>query len=97
MLVEDSTELEALRKRLAQCDRDVVWAKNEVKRQEARVENARRWGEERESEFQQLERENASLCETNAAQLTTILQAREIIGGQGLSRLQLLIVDELLD
>ena len=67
--MHDTNAPETLRERLAERDRDVARAENEIKRQEARVENARRWGEERELEFQQLQRENASLRATNAAQL----------------------------
>jgi hypothetical protein len=95
--IHNMNELETLRQRLAERDRDVARAENEIKRQEARVENARRWSEERELEFQQLHRENASLRETNAAQLRAINLAREIISGQESTRRQMLTIEKLLE
>ena len=95
--ITNTSELETLRERLVERDRDVARAENEIKRQEARVENARRWSEERELEFQQLQRENASLRDTNAAQLRAINLAREIISGHEATRRQMLTIEKLLE
>ena len=57
----------------------------------------KKYTEERELEFQQLQRENASLRDTNAAQLRAINLAREIISGHEATRRQMLTIEKLLE